>query len=80
MGIFSLKYNGKKIEEELPISDHQVGIKIILDELQSKGIIHDLNEIKGIGHRIVMGGTAFPNSTVVTDDVLKQLKNTLFSL
>lgn len=74
MGIFSLKYNGKKIEEELPISDHQVGIKIILDELQSKGIIHDLNEIKGIGHRIVMGGTAFPNSTVVTDDVLKQLK------
>ena len=72
-GIFSLKYtlDGKteKIEEILPIPNHNVGTKKILDELMKHKVITNLKDIAGVGHRVVMGGTKFKQSTVITKQV-----------
>lgn len=72
-GIFSIKYtlNGKteKIEEILPIPNHNVGTKKILDELKKHNVITNLKDIVGVGHRVVMGGTKFNQSTIVTKAV-----------
>lgn len=79
MGIFSLKFNkdGKqvKLEQNIPLPNHEVGISKILDELKKQNVISDFNAIKGIGHRVAMGGK-LPNSCIIdlkTKNYLKSL-------
>lgn len=61
-GIFKIKYDGGKVEEVLPIMDHAVGVKLIIDALIKYGIIKSLDEIKCVGHRVVQGGKYFSKS------------------
>ncbi|WP_077619076.1 acetate kinase [Bacillus sinesaloumensis] len=72
-GIFTISVNDEKqtIETELP--DHAVAVKILLEKLTEYGIIKSLDEIEGIGHRIVHGGEAFPDSAVITEDVIDEI-------
>ena len=69
--IFTIKYSDKKDVVTLPVKDHGVAVKILLDALIEKGIVKDLKEINGVGHRIVQGGKYFDSSAVVTDEVEK---------
>ena len=54
-GIFSIKVNGKKIEKEVDIPDHSVGMKTVLDALvdPEHAVLKSLDEIEAIGHRVV---------------------------
>ncbi len=67
-GIFGLKYNGEKIKKILPIPDHAVGVKLVLDALKEYGIVKDLEEIKVVGHRVVQGGKYFSKSAIFDAD------------
>ena len=71
MGAFTIKYNGKKETKELPIPNHKVAVDILLNKLTELGIVENLDEIKGAGHRIVQGGSSFDQSVVVDDEVEK---------
>lgn len=71
--IFTITVNGEKVKETLDIPDHEVAVKILLDKLTSLGIIKSLNEIEGIGHRVVHGGESFNDSVLITDKVLKKI-------
>lgn len=64
-GIFTLKYNGKKEETNPVLADHGVGVQLLLDTLLEKGIVKSLDEIEGVGHRVVQGGEFFKDSTLV---------------
>lgn len=71
--IFNLKYDGKKEEKILPIKDHSVGVQMVLDALIDKKIVQNLNEINGVGHRVVQGGEYFSDSCVVTEDTIEKI-------
>ncbi len=64
-GIFTLKYNGKKEETNPVLPTHAEGVQLLLDTLLDKGIVKSLNEISGVGHRVVQGGEYFKDSTLV---------------
>ncbi|GAF64317.1 acetate kinase [Bacillus sp. TS-2] len=72
--VFTIEANGEKIKETLDIGDHEVAVKILLDKLTSLGIIESLDEIEGIGHRVVHGGEKFNDSVLITDEVLKGIE------
>ncbi|MFD2681587.1 acetate kinase [Bacillus seohaeanensis] len=72
-GIFTISVNGEKKEEITDIPDHEVAVKMLLEKLTSFGIIKSLDEIEGIGHRVVHGGEVFDDSAVITDDVLDKI-------
>lgn len=72
--IFNITVNGEKKEEVLDIPDHSVAVKMLLDKLTSEGIIKSLDEIEGIGHRVVHGGEDFPDSVLITDEVLQKIE------
>lgn len=75
-GIFSiLDKNGKKIRKVLPIKDHAVAVKLIMDALISNQIISSLEEIKGVGHRIVQGGPYFSDSAIFTKDTEEKIES-----
>lgn len=52
---YTIKINGEKIKKETILTDHKQAVKILVDELFENKIISSLDEIKGIGHRIVQG-------------------------
>lgn len=71
---YTIKYNGEKIREEVELPNHTVAVEVMLDRLITLGIIKDLDEIDGIGHRIVHGYT-YDHSVVITDKVIEDIKS-----
>ena len=64
-GIFTLKYNGKKEETNPVLPTHAEGVQLLLDTLLDKGIVKSLDEITGVGHRVVQGGEYFKDSALI---------------
>lgn len=73
--IFQIEVSGQKHKEIRDILDHSEAVKILLDKLTGLGIIDSLEEIDGIGHRVVHGGEKFNDSVLITDEVLKGIEN-----
>lgn len=69
-GVFSIEANGEEHSITTDIPDHSAAVEILLDKLTSLNIISSLDEIEGIGHRVVHGGEKFNDSVLITDDVL----------
>ncbi len=72
-GIFTLKYDGKKEETNPVLPTHAEGVELLLESLISKNIVASLNEIEGVGHRIVQGGEYFNDSVVINETVIEQI-------
>ncbi len=72
-GIFTISVNDEKQTTETEIPDHAVAVKILLDKLTELGIIQSLDEIDGIGHRVVHGGETFADSAVITNEVIDEI-------
>ncbi len=72
--IFTISVNGEKVEEVTDIPDHAVAVKMLLNKLTESGIIKSLEEINGIGHRVVHGGEEFNDSVLITDEVLTKIE------
>lgn len=62
---------------EQPMKDHSDAIKMVIDALISPecGVISSMDEISGVGHRIVHGGERFADSCIIDDNVLKAIKD-----
>ena len=62
--------------KEMPIGDHTVGIKAVIDALLDKeyGVLNTLEDIEAVGHRVVHGAEEFVCSQLITDEVIAQLE------
>ena len=67
---------GEKVVIEKDMPDHEVAVKMVLDELTDEkyGVISDLKEIDAIGHRVVHGGEKFASSVVINDEVMAAIE------
>ncbi|EDL65352.1 acetate kinase [Bacillus sp. SG-1] len=72
--VFSISVNGEKQKEVTDIPNHEVAVKMLLDKLTSAGIIESLDEIEGIGHRVVHGGEIFNDSVIITEEVIEKIE------
>ncbi len=70
---YTLKYKGDKIKVETDLPDHSVAVKILLEKLIELQVISTLEEIEGVGHRIVHGGDKYTESVMVTDEVVDDI-------
>lgn len=70
------KYNGEKVTITTSMPNHEVAVRVILDNLTSEkyGCIKDFGEIDAVGHRIVHGGEKFNTSVIITDEVIAKVK------
>lgn len=68
--------NGEKHKIEQVITNHEEGIKLVLDQLvhPEYGVIDSLDEIGAVGHRVVHGGEKFSSSVLINDDVIDVIK------
>lgn len=71
--IFTIKYNGEKDVRTLPIPTHKEAVGLLLNALLEKNIVSSLDDIKGVGHRVVQGGSYFDDSAVINDYVVEKI-------
>ena len=76
---YTIKLNGEKIRKEVDLSNHSVAVGFLTEELLENNIVESLEEIKGVGHRIVQGADKF-DKTVVVDDMVEGIIGDLSAL
>lgn len=76
-GTITHKPTGKEpVVRNLPIPDHKLGMKLVLDALvdPEHGVLKTFEDIDAVGHRIVQGADFFSGSALVNDDVIKKIE------
>ncbi|MBS2126397.1 acetate kinase ['Fragaria x ananassa' phyllody phytoplasma] len=71
----TIKTNLHKETKTLPVPNHQKAVELLLNILIQKKIINRLEEIEGVGHRIVQGGELFTDATILTDKTIAQVES-----
>ena len=61
-------------ESATPICNYRDAVANLLSNLQTLGLVQNLDEITGIGHRVVAGGELFSAPIVIDDRVLAQIR------
>lgn len=70
---YTIKLNGEKIKKEVQLPNHKVAFEILIKELIDNNIVESLEEIKGVGHRIVQGGAYFDRTVIADDDAVSKI-------
>ena len=77
--VHQITHLGEKIDKiVIPgISNHTKAFKYIEEMLMDskKGIIKDISEVNAVGHTVVHGGEYFKSPAIITDEVIKEIKN-----
>lgn len=73
--IIKIKLNGEKIVDETDMPNHTVAVDYLLHKLVALNIVANINEIDGVGHRVVHGGEKFSESVTITDEVIKAIED-----
>ncbi len=70
---WTIKINGEKIESKRFLKDHKEAAEVLIEELLKHKVVESLDEIKGVGHRVLHGGEKYANSVIITDQVIKDI-------
>ena len=70
---YTIKVNGEKIKKEVELPNHKVAFEILIKELMDNKIVESLDEIKGVGHRIVQGGAYFDKTVIADEDAVSKI-------
>ncbi len=73
--IFSIKVKGEKFSKVQPIRDHKEAVQMVLEALITHHIVANLDEIKGVGHRVVHGGELYAKSVIVDEKVEQDIED-----
>ena len=70
---YTITINDNKLKREVDIKTHSDAIKYLKEELLNNKIITSLDDIDGIGHRVVHGGDYYKESTLINKEVLDRI-------
>ena len=68
---YSIKMNGEKTKKIKSVKNHDDAVKILIEELIENKVIESLDELDGIGHRLVHGGEKYTDSVIINDEVIE---------
>jgi acetate kinase len=70
---YTIKFQGEKVSQEIELNNHTDAVKVLLDKLIDLEIIQSLEEIDGVGHRLVHGKDKYSESVMINDEVVEDL-------
>lgn len=68
---YDVKINGEKLHRDLELPNHLVALECIKKEIVELGVVENLSQIDGIGHRLVHGGEKYKESVLIDEEVIK---------
>ena len=72
---WTIKINGEKKEKRKFLKDHTEAAEVLIQELLENNIVKSLDEIKGVGHRVLHGGEKYTDSCIITDEVVEDIES-----
>ena len=72
---WTVKVNGEKKKDARFLKNHTEAVEVLIDELFKNQIVESLDEIKGVGHRVLHGGEKYSDSVVITNEVIKNIED-----
>ena len=72
---WNTKINGEKIKGEKFLKNHTEAVDVMLDEILKYKAVESLDEIKGVGHRVLHGGEKYSDSVLIDDQVVQDIKD-----
>lgn len=72
---WTVKVNGEKIKDSRPLKNHTEAAEVLIEELLKHKVVESLDEIKGVGHRVLHGGEKYSDSVVITEEVIENIKS-----
>lgn len=72
---WTTKVNGEKIKGEKYLKNHKEAAEVLIEELLKHKAVESLDEIKGVGHRVLHGGEKYSDSVIITDEVIQDIKD-----
>jgi acetate kinase len=65
-----------KTKKEATVPNHSQGLALVIQSLldEKNGVIKDPSEISAVGHRVVHGGSLFTEPALITDEVIRMIK------
>ena len=70
---WTIKMNGEKIKGAKYLKDHNDAVKVLLDSLIENEAVKSLDEIKGVGHRVVHGAEKYKDAVLINDEVIQDI-------
>ena len=70
---WNIKLNGEKIKKEKYLKNHVEATEVLINELLENKIVKSLDEIKGVGHRVLHGGEKYADSVIITEKVIDDI-------
>ncbi len=76
VSIFHHEAGNQATEEKLKVRNHEKGLELIASALVSgeNSPIKKVEEIGGVGHRVVHGGEGFDRSVIIDDEIIKRIE------
>ena len=74
---WNIKINGEKIRSERYLKNHTEAVQVLIAELFKNNVVKSLDEIKGIGHRVVHGAEKYADSVIIGEDVMDVIKENI---
>ncbi|WP_419959250.1 acetate/propionate family kinase [Psychrobacillus sp. BM2] len=72
--IFTMTTNKERINIIEQVDNHEQAVILLMNMLIEKNVIHSLDEIQGVGHRVVHGGEVYSDSVLINEEVLRTLE------
>ena len=72
---WTTKVNGEKIKGAKYLKNHTEAVQVLLDELIEHNAVKSLDEIKGVGHRVLHGGEKYSDSVLIDDQVIADIED-----
>lgn len=66
--------HGSIKEISRPIANHAQGIDIMNELLFNSGVVNSLDEIDGVGHRVVQGADVFSDAVLIDESVMAKIE------
>lgn len=67
---YTIIINDKRIRKEVILNSHEDAVNILIRELIELNVVDNINEIDGVGHRVVHGGNKYSTSVIIDNNIL----------
>lgn len=72
--VFTMNFDDERIHLIEQVENHKQAVKLLIKMLIDHRVIDSLENIQGIGHRVVHGGETYSDSVLIDEDVIQNIE------
>ncbi|UQS83799.1 acetate/propionate family kinase [Bombilactobacillus thymidiniphilus] len=73
--VFEITYDDHKYSYQKPLKTHTQAVDFLIEKLLDLGVIQDVSDLSGVGHRVVSGGPYFDDSVLLGKEQMAKLQS-----